>query len=125
MIDDVVVVPLFPPFRFTFHRAVRIRVDGQTNSVSFDTICLAVEHRSEPADCGRADDKQTNSVSFDTICLAVERCSETVDCGRADDGQTNSVSFDTICLAVERCSETADSTGCRASQIINGIDENI
>ena len=27
--------------------------DGQTNSVSFDTICLAVECRSEPAAAGR------------------------------------------------------------------------
>ena len=69
--------------------------DDQTNSVSFDTICLAVEHRSEPEDCGRVDDEQTNSVSFDTICLAVECRSEPADCGRVDDGQTNSVSFDT------------------------------
>ncbi len=96
--DVVVVVPLFPLFRFTFHRAIRIRVDGQTNSVSFDTICLAVEHRSEPADCGRADDKQTNSVSFDTICLAVEHCSETADSGR-DSGRV-----------VEQASQIMEST---------------
>ena len=30
----------------------------------------------EPADGGRVDDGQTNSVSFDGICLAVERRSE-------------------------------------------------
>jgi hypothetical protein len=39
--------------------------DGQTNSVSFDTICLAVERRFEPVDQGRVDDGQTNFVSFD------------------------------------------------------------
>jgi hypothetical protein len=27
-------------------------VDGQTNSINFETICLAVEHRSEPAASG-------------------------------------------------------------------------
>ena len=32
-----------------------------------DGRSMAVEHRSEPADCGRADDGQTNSVCFDTI----------------------------------------------------------
>jgi hypothetical protein len=36
-------------------------------------VSLAVERRSEPADRGLVDDGQTNSVSFDTICLAVER----------------------------------------------------
>ncbi len=30
--------------------------DGQTNSICFETICLPVEHRSEPADRGRVDD---------------------------------------------------------------------
>ena len=74
--------------------------DGQTNYVSFDTICLAVECRSEPVDNGLFDDGQTNSVCFDTICLAVKCRSEPVDIGLVDDGQTNSVSFDTICLAV-------------------------
>ena len=32
-----------------------------------------MERRFESGDCGRADDGQTNSISFDTICLAVER----------------------------------------------------
>jgi hypothetical protein len=74
-------------------------------SMMMGALCLAVERRSKPVDCGRVDDEQTNSVSFDTICLAFERRSKPVDCGRIDDEQTNSVSFDTICLAVKRRSE--------------------
>jgi hypothetical protein len=54
----------------------QLKSTGQTNSVSFDTICLAVKHRSEPGVCWRVDDRQSNSVSFDTICLAVKHCSE-------------------------------------------------
>jgi hypothetical protein len=66
-------------------------LDGQTNSISFETICLAVERRTEPADCGRVDDGQTNFISFETICLAVKRRTEPADCRRIDDGQTNSI----------------------------------
>ena len=49
---------------------------------------------SEPLDSERVNGGQTISVSFDTICLAVERRSEPADYGRVDDGQTNSVLFD-------------------------------
>ena len=45
----------------------------------FETICLAVERRTEPADYGRVDDGQTNSINFETICLAVERRTEPAD----------------------------------------------
>ena len=41
-------------------------------------ICLAVEPF-RALDCGRADDGHTNSVSFDTICLAVKHRSEAVE----------------------------------------------
>jgi hypothetical protein len=89
------------PDGLTISTGRRARVDdGQTNSVSFDTICLAVERRSVPRTAdGLTTDRRillvlTNSVSFDTICLAVERCSEPADFGRVDDGQTNSVLFD-------------------------------
>lgn len=33
-------------------------------------------HGTEPAECGRVDLGQTNSISFETICLAIERRSE-------------------------------------------------
>ena len=48
---------------------VRLEVRGYV-------LISAVERRSESADSGRVDDGRTNSVSFDTICLAVERLSE-------------------------------------------------
>ena len=47
-------------------------------SMMMGALCLAVERRSKPVDCGRVDDEQTNSVSFDTICLAVEHRFEPV-----------------------------------------------
>ena len=39
-------------------------IEGQTNSILFDYICLAVKRRSESADVGQVDDGQTNSVLF-------------------------------------------------------------
>jgi hypothetical protein len=77
--------------------------DEQTNFVRFDTICLAVEHRSVPADCGGLmTDRRILFVLTQSVWPSSANQSEPEDCGRVDDSQTNSVSFDTICLAVER-----------------------
>ncbi len=44
--------------------ALSCLIEGQTNSILFDSICLAVKRRSESADGGQVDDGQTNSVLF-------------------------------------------------------------
>ena len=61
--------------------------DGQTNSVSFDTICLAVERRSEPAAAGRL--TTDRRIMFFLTYLSGRRYrSQPADCGWMDDGQT-------------------------------------
>ena len=52
--------------------ALSCLIEGQTNSILFDSICLAVKRRSESADGGQVDDGQTNSVLFHlSICDAL------------------------------------------------------
>ena len=43
------------------------------------SACFLLRAPFEPADCGRVDDGQTNSINFETICLAVERRTEPAD----------------------------------------------